>query len=45
MLDIPFIAHSKANGHHICELIDQDNGQENFRRVDFDYDVGQKVVF
>jgi transposase InsO family protein len=44
LFDIPYIADWKAIGQRRQQLVDQNTAQENAKRVDFDYQVGQKVM-
>ena len=44
LFDIPYIADWTAIGQRRQLLVDQSNAQENARRIDFDYAVGQKVL-
>ena len=42
LFDIPYLADWKAIGQRRQILVDQRNVNENAKRVDFDYRVGQK---
>ena len=44
LFDIPYIAAWTAIGQQRQRLVDQNNAQENARRIDFDYAIGQKVL-
>ena len=44
LFDIPYRADWKAIGQHRQKLVDQRNTNENTKRVDIDYRVGQKIM-
>ena len=44
LFDIPFVADWKKIGEHRQRLTDQNTARENEGRIDFDYQVGQKVL-
>ncbi len=44
LLDIPFIADWQKIGEHKQQLADLNNAHENEGRIDYDYQVGQKVL-
>jgi hypothetical protein len=45
LFDIPFIADWQKIGEHRQWLTNLNNAQENKGRIDYDYKVGQKVLF
>jgi hypothetical protein len=44
LFDIPFIADWQKIGEHRQQLTDLNNARENKGRIDYDYNVGQKVL-
>jgi hypothetical protein len=44
LFDIPFIADWQKIGEYRQQLIDLSNANENKGRIDYDYEVGQKVL-
>ena len=44
LFDIPFIADWQKIGEHRQQLTDLNNAHENEGRIDYDYEVGQKVL-
>jgi hypothetical protein len=44
LFDIPFIADWQKIGEHRQRLTDLNNARENKGRIDYDYEVGQKVL-
>ena len=44
LFDIPFIADWKKTGEHRQLLTDRNTARENEGRIDYDYQVGQKVL-
>ncbi len=44
LFDIPFIADWKKIGEHRQLLTDRNTARENEGRIDYDYQVGQKVL-
>jgi hypothetical protein len=44
LADIPFIADCKKIGEHRQLLTDRNTAHENEGRIDYDYQVGQKVL-
>jgi hypothetical protein len=44
LFDIPFIADWQKVGEHRQRLTDLNNACENEGRIDYDYEVGQKVL-
>ena len=44
LLDIPFIADCKKIGEHRQLLTDRNTSREDEGRIDYDYNVGQKVL-
>ena len=44
MFDLPYLADWTAIGQRIQLLVDKANVHENKRRIDFDYQVGQKCL-
>ncbi len=44
LFDIPFIADWKEIGEHRQLLTDRNTARENKGRIDYDYQVGQKVL-
>ncbi len=44
MFDLPYLAHWISIGRRRQPLVDKTNKQENKRRLDFDYQVGHKVM-
>ncbi len=44
LFDIPFIADWQKIGEYRQRLTDRSNAQENEGRIDYDYEVGQKVL-
>ncbi len=44
LFDIPFIADWQKIGEHGQQLTDCSNARENKGRIDYDYEVGQKVL-
>jgi hypothetical protein len=44
LFDIPFIADWQKIGEHRQQLTDLNNAHENNSRMDYDYQVGQKVL-
>ncbi len=44
LFDIPFIADWRKIGEHKQRLTDLINARENEGRIDYDYQVGQKVL-
>ncbi len=44
LFDIPFIADWKKIGEHRQLLTDRNTAHENKGRIDYDYQVGQKVL-
>jgi hypothetical protein len=44
LFDIPFIADWKKIGEHRQHLKDLNTAQENKGRIDYDYQVGHKVL-
>jgi hypothetical protein len=44
LFDIPFIADWKKIGEHRQLLTDSNTAHENEGRIDYDYQVGQKVL-
>ena len=44
LFDIPFIADWKKIGEHRQKLTDLNTARENKGRIDYDYQVGQKVL-
>jgi hypothetical protein len=44
LFDIPFIADWQKIGEHRQRLKDLNNARENKGRIDYDYNVGQKVL-
>jgi hypothetical protein len=44
LFDIPFIADWQKIGEYRQQLTDLSNARENNSRIDYDYEVGQKVL-
>ncbi len=44
LFDIPFLAEQKKIREHRQRLTDHNTAQENESRIDYDYQVGQKVL-
>jgi hypothetical protein len=44
LFDIPFIAEWQKIGEHRQQLTDLNNAHENKGRIDYDYNVGQKLL-
>jgi hypothetical protein len=44
LYDIPFIADWQKIGEYMQRLTDHSNARENEGRIDYDYEVGQKVL-
>ncbi len=44
LFDIPFIADWQKIGEFRQQLTDRSNARENEGRIDYDYEVGQKVL-
>ncbi len=44
LFDIPFIADWQKIGKYRQRLTDRSNARENKGRIDYDYEVGQKVL-
>ena len=44
LFDIPYLVDWKAIGQRRQILVNQRNANENAKRVDFDYRVGQKIM-
>ncbi len=45
LFDIPFIADWQKIGEYRQQLTDLSNARENEGRIDYDYKVGQKVLY
>jgi hypothetical protein len=45
LFNIPFIADWKKIGEHRQQLTDLNTSQDNKDRIDYDYQVGQKVLY
>ncbi len=44
LFDIPFIAEEKKVGEHRQQLTDLNTAQKNEGRIDYKYQVGQKIL-